>query len=300
LLLARAKRPGWFFRPAAGAVLLAAISGFAGGGAAGAAAPFKPCFVNSGAVAEMGPCGGPVGTVITIQTLRQIANPIGKVFFYETSSQASIGGQICYSCATVSVSLAGQNNLAKGGTAAGSVYEFKAPVQLCLNGSNQGWAAFAIPTTGTPKYGYGDVGTFTIYSCPPPSAGGGAGGGGGGVHPGCSPGAANQVSINPATARRGSLVNLLYSCGTKLNFGNICCKPTGVDLYTFAGWRTLHYVNARMKPSASSPAPLHPSYRVVSPFDLAVTLPARLAPGTYAFVVHNPYTDGNWFTLTVT
>lgn len=283
-------------RLAAGVVVAAAIDVFAGGGVAGAAVPFKACFVNSGAVASMGPCEGSIGTLITIKTLRDIPTAVGKVFFYETSSQASIGGQICYSCATVSISLAGKNNLAKGGTKPGSVYQFKAPAQLCLNGSNQGWAAFLIPTTGTPKYGYGDVGTFTIYSCPPPSPSGA----GVGLHGGCAPGAQNLASISPKTAAPGTVVNLLYSCPTKLNFANVCCMPTGVDLYTMAGWRTLHYVNARQKPSANTPPPLHPSYRVAGADDLAVTLPAGLPPGVYAFVVHNKFSDGNWFFLTVT
>ena len=290
-----AKRPGSLLRPAAGLVVAVAIV-LSAGGQAGAVAPFKACFVNSGAVASMGPCGGPIGTLITIKTLRKIATPAGKVFFYETSSQASIGGQICYSCATVSVNLAGKNNLAKGGTKAGSFYQFKAPPQLCLNGSNQGWAAFLIPTSGTPKYGYGDVGTFTIYTCPPPSAAGA----GAGAHAGCAPGAQNQVSISPKTAAPGGVVNLLYSCGTKLNFANICCAPTGVDLYTVAAFRRLHYVNARMKPGVGASPPLHPLYRLAGADDLAVTLPAGLAPGLYAFVVHNKFSDGNWAFLTVT
>jgi hypothetical protein len=273
------------------------VGGLSAAGLAGAAAPFKACFVNAGAVASMGPCGGPIGTVITIKTLRNVPTPAGKVFFYETSSQASIGGQICYSCATVSVSLAGNGNLAKGGTKAGSYYQFKAPAQLCLSGSNQGWAAFLIPTSGTPKYGYGDVGTFTIYSCPPPSAGGQAGAG---AHPACAPGIPNEASLSPKTAAPGTVVNLLYSCGTKLNFANVCCIPTGVDLYSIAAFRKLHYVSAREKRGVGASPPLHPSYRVAGADDLAVTLPAGLAPGQYAFVVHNKYSDGGWAFLAVT
>ena len=269
-------------------------------GPSGASAPYKACFTNSGAYASMGPCNGGIGTLITIKMLRAIPSPVVKVFFYEISSQASIGGTVCYSCATVSVSLAGNNNLAKGGTKAGSYYQFKAPPQMCLNGSNQGWAAFLIPASATGKYGYGDIGTFTIASCPPPAAAGAAAGGNGGAGKACAPGAVNQVAINPASAAPGSVVNLLYSCGTKLNFANISGAPTGVDLYTGPGFRTLHYVNARQKPSASTPAPLHPSYRLAGPDDLAVTLPRGLTPGQYAFVVHNKFTDGNWFYLTVT
>ena len=130
--------------------------------------PFKACFVNAGSVASLGPCGGPVGTVITIRTSRPLAAPIGKVWFYETSAHASLGGTVCYACATVTVSLTGGGNLAKGGTAADSYYEFRAPSALCLNGSGQGWAAFPIPTGGTSSHaphGYGDIGTFTVEAC---------------------------------------------------------------------------------------------------------------------------------------
>jgi hypothetical protein len=276
-----------------------AVLVFAFAGPADAAAPYKPCFTNAGAYASMGPCAGTIGTLITIKTLRTLPSPVAKIFFYEISSQASIGGTVCYSCATVTVNLAGGNNLAKGGTQVGSYYQFKAPPQMCLNGSNQGWAAFLIPTSGAGKYGLGDIGTFTISQCPPPAAGGQAGGKGGGGKA-CAPGATNQVAISPTAAAPGSVVNLLYSCGTTLNFANISGAPTGVDMYTGAGFRTLHYVNARQKPSASTPAPLHPSYRLAGPDDLAVTLPNGLAPGQYAFVVHNKFTDGNWFYLTVT
>lgn len=131
--------------------------------------PFKACFVNAGSVASMGPCGGPIGTLITIRTSRAIPSPIGKIWFYEISSHASLGGTVCYSCATITVTLTGGGNLARGGVAADSYYQFRAPPAMCLAGSGQGWAAFPIPVSGTTAkspYGYGDIGTFTIYSCP--------------------------------------------------------------------------------------------------------------------------------------
>ena len=43
--------------------------------------PFKACFVNSGSVASMGPCGGAIGTLITIRTSRAIPSPFGKIWF---------------------------------------------------------------------------------------------------------------------------------------------------------------------------------------------------------------------------
>jgi hypothetical protein len=131
--------------------------------------PFKACFVNSGSVASMGPCGGPIGTLITIRTSRAVPSPFGKIWFYEISSHASLGGTVCYSCATVTMILTGGGNMAKGGVAANSYYQFRAPAAMCVAGSGQGWAAFPIPLSGTTAkspYGYGDIGTFTIYSCP--------------------------------------------------------------------------------------------------------------------------------------
>jgi hypothetical protein len=131
--------------------------------------PFKACFVNSGSVASMGPCGGPIGTLITIRTSRAVPSPFAKIWFYEISSHASLGGTVCHSCATVTVTLTGGGNLARGGVAADSYYQFTAPPAMCIAGSGQGWAAFPIPVSGTTAkspYGYGDIGTFTIYSCP--------------------------------------------------------------------------------------------------------------------------------------
>jgi hypothetical protein len=264
-------------------------------GPASAAAPFKPCFVNSGSVASMGPCGGPIGTVITIRTSRKLPSPVAKVWFYEISSHASIGGTICFSCATVSVSLAGNGNLAGGGTAPGSYYQFKAPSQLCLNGSNQGWAAFLIPTTPQGKYGYGQVGTFTIYSCPAAPAAGGAAG-----HPACAAGAPNTIQISPKSIAAGGIVDLLYACGTKLNFANVSGAPQTIAMYTMASFRKLHYVNARFTGAPGVPAPVFPKYRVAGADDVKVTIPVGLAPGQYAFVVHNRFTDVAWAFLTVT
>ena len=272
----------------------------AGAGSASGSAPFKACFVNSGSVASMGPCGGPIGTLITIRTSRALPEPIGKVWFYEISSHASIGGTVCYSCATVTVSLTGNGNLAKGGTAAGSFYQFKAPSQMCLNGSNQGWAAFPIPTTGVTsqaKYGYGDVGTFTIYSCPPPVSSAGKA-----AHPACASGGPNTIQINPKRVAPGGVVDLLYSCATskRLNFKSLSGAPLKVAMYTMASFRMLRYVNARFTARPGVAAPVLPNYRVIGPDGVAVTLPKSLPPGTYAFVVHNKFTDVAWAFVTVT
>jgi hypothetical protein len=117
----------------------------------------------------MGPCYGPIGTTITIRTSRPITAPISKVAFYEITSGSSSAGLICSTCANVTVLLTGSHNLARGGTAAGSYYQFMAPAQLCVNGSGQRWAAFPIPAgapASTARFGYGDIGTFIIVSCP--------------------------------------------------------------------------------------------------------------------------------------
>jgi hypothetical protein len=137
----------------------------AGSGLSHAAAPFKPCATNPGSVASAEPCAGPPGTLITIRTSRRLPRPARTVWFYEISSRASIRGTICYTCAAVVVSLTGGGNQNKGGTAVGSSYRFRAPHQLCINGSNQSWALYL---TATPQatYDYGNIGAFTIHSCP--------------------------------------------------------------------------------------------------------------------------------------
>ena len=45
------------------------------------AAQAAPCFTNSYAVADIGPCSGWVGSVLTVRQLRQTRYPLGRLVF---------------------------------------------------------------------------------------------------------------------------------------------------------------------------------------------------------------------------
>jgi hypothetical protein len=113
----------------------------------------KPCFVNSGALAAMGPCSGPANTTITIQVLRQIKAPIRMVVFkpYQAALPGATGAQI-----TV-------RQVNGSGLTAGSLYTFPAPAQLCVGRSNSSWDAFPQDSNGQLL---GDIGRYTITGCP--------------------------------------------------------------------------------------------------------------------------------------
>jgi hypothetical protein len=115
------------------------------------ASGFRPCFVNAGSVAAMGPCQGPIGTPITIQLSRSIKSPIAMVVFkpFNVALPGAVGA---------AVTVRGLS----GGTKAGSQYHFNAPAQLCIS-KGGGWDAFPNDATGQ---GLGDIGRFTIINCP--------------------------------------------------------------------------------------------------------------------------------------
>jgi hypothetical protein len=233
--------------------------------------------------------------MVTIHTKRTLPAPIGSVWFYEISP----AGRICYSCAKVAVAVTGNGHAAGAGRAAGPSYLFKAPSRMCLNGSNQRWAAFLIPTTGASaqaKHGYGGVGTFTIASCPPLG-----GSEQSSARMTCAPGPADATEVSPSTVKSGgSTVSLLYSCATSLNFENPCCAPLTVAMYNEASFRKLVFADSRFQAGPGVSAPIFSSYRIAGPDDLNVTIPAGLGSGTYALVVHNKLKDVAWSFLTVT
>ena len=119
-------------------------------GSAPAPAPtFKPCLVNSGAAADMGPClARPGTTVMTIQLVRGLHAPLATVVFREDQNNNP-----CFSCAIVVATLPA------GGAATGSLYRFVAPIQLCLSGSGSSWDAFVVDKLGTAQ---GDIGRVMV------------------------------------------------------------------------------------------------------------------------------------------
>jgi hypothetical protein len=52
-----------------------------GGGGGSAAPAARPCFTNSGAIADVGPCNAPVGASLTVRQLRSAGAPLGRVIF---------------------------------------------------------------------------------------------------------------------------------------------------------------------------------------------------------------------------
>jgi hypothetical protein len=169
---------------------------------------------------------------------------------------------------------------------------------MCLNGSNQRWAAFLIPTTGASaqaKHGYGGVGTFTVASCPPLIASEQ-----GAARMTCAPGPADATEVSPSTVKSGgSTVSLLYSCATALNFEDPCCAPLTVALYDEVSFRKLVFADSRFQAGPGVSAPIFPSHRIAGPDDLTVTIPAGLGAGTYALIVHDKLKDVAWSLLTV-
>jgi hypothetical protein len=112
---------------------------------------FKACFVNSGSIASMGPCFGPVGTNIVIQVSRQLKQPLAKIVFKPYSVTGIPGA----TGAEVIVSLSG------AGTMPQSQYTISAPAQLCLGGGGS-WDAWPIDASGQAQ---GDIGRFSITGC---------------------------------------------------------------------------------------------------------------------------------------
>jgi hypothetical protein len=70
-------------------------------------------------------------------------------------------------------------------------------------------------------------------------------------------------------------------------------------MYSEASFRKMKYVSARSRIQPGV-VPILVHWRLAGASDLAVTLPPKLRPGPYAFVVHNRYTDIAWAFLNVT
>lgn len=115
---------------------------------------------------------------------------------------------------------------------------------------------------------------------PPPAAGG---------HPTCSPTPPSSYLISPGHAAPGGTVSFLLGCQAPVANGFTgAFAPLSVLIYDAASFANLRFVNGYLQPiSGSFPVrpPLVPSYRVVGPHDIDVTLPASILHGSYIPVV---------------
>jgi len=107
-------------------------------------APFKPCFVNSGSVAQVSPCTVHVGDIITVRTTATLKSPIATVTFKPYQIGVPAGVRVA-----VLVTM-------KAPT--GTDYNFPADPKLCVGGTGQ-WDVW--PTDKMGK-GLGDIGRVGV------------------------------------------------------------------------------------------------------------------------------------------
>ena len=109
-------------------------------------APFKPCFVNSGSVAQVSPCTVHPGDIVTVRLTRTLKAPLGTITFKPQQTGLPSG-----TTAQVMVKVSGK-------AAAGSDYDFPAPKQLCVGGTVS-WDVWPYDTAGK---GQGDIGRVNV------------------------------------------------------------------------------------------------------------------------------------------
>lgn len=107
-------------------------------------APFKPCFVNSGSVAQVSPCMVHVGDIITVRTTANLKSPIGTVTFKPYQVGVSSGVRVA-----VVVTM-------KAPT--GTDYNFPADPKLCVGGTGQ-WDVWP---TDKMNQGLGNIGRVSV------------------------------------------------------------------------------------------------------------------------------------------
>ncbi|HLX22347.1 MAG TPA: hypothetical protein VKR38_03285 [Usitatibacter sp.] len=111
-------------------------------------APFKPCYTNSGSVANISPCTTVrPGDIVTVQVIQKLKNPIHTVTF--KPRQLSAPG---------ATGLAVVVTMTASGTAVGSTYNFALPAQICVSGPGS-WDAYPVDTKNT---GLGDIGQVNV------------------------------------------------------------------------------------------------------------------------------------------
>jgi hypothetical protein len=108
---------------------------------------FKPCFVNSGSVAQVSPCTVHVGDIITVRLTQTLKSPVATVTF--KPYQIGLPGG---TAAQVMVKMTG------GGMTAGTNYNFPADPKLCLGGTGS-WDVWPYDAAGK---GLGDIGRVNV------------------------------------------------------------------------------------------------------------------------------------------
>ena len=118
-------------------------------GIGGSAPGVKPCYVNTGGAASIGPCAGPVNTRIGVTLQRRVNWQPDKLVFKKVI-QNGVPAQVIAQL--------------RGG---GMNWSLNAPIQLCARsagGSSAGqWDVVLIDNRGANQ---GNIGGFTITGCP--------------------------------------------------------------------------------------------------------------------------------------
>jgi hypothetical protein len=109
------------------------------------------------------------------------------------------------------------------------------------------------------------------------------------THPTCASSPPSSYLISPSRVAPGATISFLLSCAKAVSLGfQGAFAPLKVRIYDEASYRNLKFVNGYLQPiSPSFPVrpPIIPSYKVVGPNDIDVTLPAGMPAGSYIPVV---------------
>ncbi len=111
---------------------------------------FKPCFHNTGAIADVSPCNAHPNDILTIKLVVKLKSPLASVTFKPYQVYGGLPG-----ATPVQVI----EKLAAGGpTAIGGTYNFAAPQKLCVAG-NASWDVWPVDAANK---GQGDIGRVNV------------------------------------------------------------------------------------------------------------------------------------------
>jgi hypothetical protein len=95
--------------------------------------------------------------------------------------------------------------------------------------------------------------------------------------------------VSPGQAGAGGTTRLLLWCDEPARLGfEGAFGPTGVVIYSRAGFRDLRDVHGRLRPASAGAAvarPLDPEYDVLGPDDAWIALPDSMTRGAYVVLV---------------